>query len=181
MERSAPWNGAHQGTDGAALWASLEATLIEHNLVFFCVAVVSERELKVQLCPAATFFYLKDADLKDMGKYITTAFLREHSRIDADDASEEYLEQCIATAEAALAKDLQVESLKSVETLTDSDVLDQYGDPIPTGSGKLPGDLQRALLMLAATAYENRETESPTQLHPDPFYWHLVRRHVKYS
>ena len=126
------------------------------------------------------FFYLKDADLKDMGKYITTAFLREHSRIDADDASEEYLEQCIATAEAALAKDLQVESLKSVETLTDSDVLDQYGDSIPTGSGKLPGDLQRALLMLAATAYENRETESPTQLHPDPFYWHLVRRHVKY-
>ena len=82
-----------------------------------------------------------------MGKYITTAFLREHSRIDTADASEEYLESL-----DEVAKD-----------------------------GKLPGDLMRAGLMLAATAYENRETESPTQLHPDPFYWHLVRRHVKYS
>nr|DAZ74563.1 MAG TPA: hypothetical protein [Caudoviricetes sp.] len=25
-------------------------------ILFFCVAVASERELKVQLCPAATFF-----------------------------------------------------------------------------------------------------------------------------
>lgn len=121
------------------------------------MAVASERELKVQLRPAATF-------LKAMGKYLTTAFLREHSRIDADDASEEYLEQCISTAEAALAKDLQVESLDEVAK-----------------DGALPGDLMRAGLMLAATAYENRETESPTQLHPDPFYWHLVIRHVKYS
>lgn len=121
------------------------------------MAVASERELKAQLRPAATF-------LKAMGKYLTTAFLREHSRIDADDASEEYLEQCISTAEAALAKDLQVCSLDEVAK-----------------DGALPGDLMRAGLMLAATAYENRETESPTQLHPDPFYWHLVRRHVKYS
>lgn len=99
-----------------------------------------------------------------MPKYITTDFLRKHSRIDAAEDEDEYLTQCADAAEATLARDLQADSL----------------DDLADSSGQLPADLRQALLMLAATSYENRETESPVQMHADPYYWHLIRTYIKF-
>ena len=98
-----------------------------------------------------------------MSKYISTSFLREHSRIDSDDASEEYLEHTISAAEGLLARDLQRDSLEELEQ-----------------DGNLPESLRRAILMLAGAMYENRESESPVDLKPDPLYWHLIASWVKY-
>ncbi len=98
-----------------------------------------------------------------MSKYITTSFFREHSRINSDDASEEYLEHTISAAEGLLARDLQRDSLEEVEQ-----------------DGELPEPLKRAILMLAGAMYENRESESPVDLKPDPLYWHLIVSWIKY-
>lgn len=97
-----------------------------------------------------------------MSKYITTDFFRAHSRITAD--NEEYLQQCIDAAEDTLRCDLQRDSLEELEK-----------------DGNLPASLIQAVLMLAGTNYENRETEAPVQMSADPHYWHLIKSYIKYS
>lgn len=98
-----------------------------------------------------------------MSSYVTIDFFKKHSRINSDD--DEYLEQCIDAAEDTLRQDLQVDDLKDV--LKDD--------------GTLPAALKQGLLMLAGANYENREAESPVQLHADPHYWHLINRYIKYK
>lgn len=98
-----------------------------------------------------------------MPKYVTIDFFKTHSRIDAT-GEEEYLGQCIDAAEDTLARDLQVDDLKKLER----------------ADGTFPPALKQAILMLAGTSYENRETEGPAQMHADPHYWHLIRTYIKY-
>lgn len=58
MKRSAPWNGTsrtERTKEQNGFMGDFRGNLIKYNLVFFCVAVASERELKAQLRAAATF------------------------------------------------------------------------------------------------------------------------------
>ena len=100
---------------------------------------------------------------ESMSKYITTEFFKHHSRINADD--DEYLDQCLDAAEDTLRQDLQVDGLTEVAN----------------SDGTLPASLRQGVLMLAGANYENRESESPVQMHADPHYWHLINRYIKYK
>lgn len=99
-----------------------------------------------------------------MPTYVTIDFFRQHSRLDTT-GEDEYLSQCIDAAEATLARDLQVDDLSTV----------------CDGDGTLPAGLKQAVLMLAGTSYENRESEVPVQMRPDPHYWHLIRSYIHYK
>lgn len=97
--------------------------------------------------------------------YVTPAMMREHSRVDAGNASDEYLEMLTGAAEETVAWILQVDSLSDVAY----------------DSGALPAPLVQAIMMLAATLYENRESEAPVEMHPSPAFERMVRTYVRYK
>ena len=107
-----------------------------------------------------------------MSEYVSVAMLKEHSRIDYSDCSDEYLEQLIAASESMLRMRLQVTDL-STGTADD-------GTPM-VRDGNLDPSLAQAVLMLAATAYENRESENPVQMHMNPHFAMLTERWVRHG
>lgn len=125
--------------------------------------------------------------------YITVDFVKKHTRIDVED--EELMQQYIEAAEDLLKELLQVDSLAVFEEnpiasgveKANGRLLNYGGDaPLlnidPTAErGALPARLRQALLMLAGTMYENRESLSPVQLHGNPYFASIVNLAKKYK
>lgn len=107
-----------------------------------------------------------------MSEYVSVEMLKEHSRLDYSDCSDEYLEQLIAASESLLRMRLQVSEL-STGCADD-------GTPM-VRSGNLDPSLVQAVLMLAATAYENRESENPVQMYMNPHFAMLTERWVHHG
>ena len=107
-----------------------------------------------------------------MSEYVSVAMLKEHSRIDYSECSDEYLEQLIAASESLLRMRLQVADL-STGTADD-------GTPM-VRDGNLDPSLSQAVLMLASTAYENRESVNPVQMHMNPHFAMLTERWVHHG
>lgn len=99
-----------------------------------------------------------------MKMYITPALQREHSRLDYGNASDEYLKQIIAAAQMDVAKALQVDSLEELEK-----------------DGDLDADIKQAILMRAGTYFEDRESESPVQMHAQGAYEAIIRKNTRYK
>lgn len=100
-----------------------------------------------------------------MSEYVSTTMLKEHSRIDYSECSDEYLEQLIDASESMLCRHLQVASL-STGSADDGTPMVVYG--------RLDHALVQAILMLAAAAYENRESVNPVQMYINPLFGELV-------
>lgn len=107
-----------------------------------------------------------------MSQYVNTDLLKEHSKIDYADCSDEYLEQLIDSAESVLCRRLQVSDLATGKA--------PDGTPM-VKEGRLDPSLVQALLMLAGTSYENRESENPIQLYMNPHFAMLIERWVNYK
>lgn len=100
-----------------------------------------------------------------MGVYVTAAMLREHSRIDSSAATDGYLDHIAGAAEAAVARVLQRDSLSEVAY----------------DNGLLPEDVLHCVMMLAATLYENRESEAPVDMRPSPAFVSMLKPYKKYK
>ncbi len=107
-----------------------------------------------------------------MSEYVSTTMLKEHSRIDYSECSDEYLEQLIDASESMLCRRLQVTSLSTGSAPDGTPMVDD---------GRLDPALVQAMLMLAAAAYENRESVNPVQMYMNPHFAMLVERWVNYG
>lgn len=107
-----------------------------------------------------------------MSEYVSVEMLKEHSRIDYSDCSDEYLAQLIDASESMLCRRLQVSDLATGKA-TD-------GTPM-VRSGNLDPALVQAVLMLSAAAYENRESVNPVQMYMNPHFAMLTERWVNYK
>lgn len=107
-----------------------------------------------------------------MSEYVSVAMLKEHSRIDYSDCSDEYLTQLIEASESMLRRRLQVPDLSTGKA--------PDGTPMVTGDNLDPA-LAQAVLMLSAAAYENRESVNPVQMYTNPLFLALTERWVNYK
>ncbi len=107
-----------------------------------------------------------------MSEYVTIDLLKEHSRIDYADCSDKYLEQLIDSAEDTLARHLQVTDLATGKAPDGTAMVKD---------GKLNPALVQAVLMLAGSEYENRESENPVQLYMNPHFAMLTERWINYK
>ena len=106
-----------------------------------------------------------------MSEYVSVAMLKEHSRIDYSDCTDEYLGQLIDAAESSLAMWLQVSDLATGNA--------DDGTPM-VREGNLDASLAQAILMLAAASYENRESVNPVQMYTNPAFLILTRPWVNH-
>lgn len=101
-----------------------------------------------------------------MSEYVSVATLKEHSRIDFSECSDEYLMQLIDAAESSLRMWLQVDDLATG--------MANNGTPM-VHEGNLDASLVQAILMLAAASYENRESVNPVMMYTNPVFIQLTR------
>lgn len=84
-----------------------------------------------------------------MAKYITVDIFKKHSYISPEANEDEYLDHLLRTAEGNVQAFLQ----RDLSKYTDAD-------------GSLPDDISHAILLRAATLYENREPDAAVQMRP---------------
>lgn len=99
-----------------------------------------------------------------MSKYVTIEYLKEHSRLQYADCSDEYLEEKLSAAEEVVSTDLQVESL----------------DEFCGADGRLRSDIKEAVVQMAASLYENREAVKTVQTYPSIAYAGIISRNRKH-
>ena len=107
-----------------------------------------------------------------MSEYVSVAMLKEHSRMDYSDCSDEYLGQLVDAAESSLVRWLQVSDLATGKA--------DDGTPM-VREGNLDASLVQAVLMLAAASYENRESVNPVQMYTNPTFVMLTRPWVNHG
>lgn len=106
-----------------------------------------------------------------MSEYVSAVMLKEHSRMDYSDCSDEYLGQLADAAESSLCMWLHVSDLATGKA--------DDGTPM-VREGNLDASLVQAILMLAAALYENRESSNPVQMHTNPTFIMLTRPWVSH-
>jgi uncharacterized phage protein (predicted DNA packaging) len=99
-----------------------------------------------------------------MSKYVTVKELKQHSYIESND-EDDYIQSLLDAAESHVQKEIQC-------PLTD------YVDE----AGVLTSDLKHAIIIYAATLYDNREAVSFGTPQPVPYsYRNLIVPYIKFT
>ena len=93
-----------------------------------------------------------------MARYTTVEYFKHHSYVNPQGCEDDYIEALLDASEVHTEKILQRK-------------LEKYAD----AEGNLPSDLAHAIIVYAATQFENREAVSPAEIRKVPMsYFDMV-------